>query len=131
MTDQQALVTSQAGMRLVAILTLFNKGDFARLRQYFREHFTEAALEEQAGAARLAQLRLLRANAGRQRLRQVVGVEKHRVIALMDAESGGLYIHELSCEEDYPHKVTAHYYTQTADLSAPPDESGTEPDSHA
>mgnify|MGYP000603709952 CR=1 FL=1 len=118
MTDQQALVTSQAGMRLVAMLTLFNKGEFTRLRHYLREHFTEAALEESAAAARLAELRLLRANAGRQRLRQVVGVEKHRVIALMDTESGGLYIHELLCEEDYPHKVTAHHFAQIADFSA-------------
>lgn len=123
MTDQQALVTSQAGMRLVAMLTFLNKGDFTRLRQYLREHFTEAALEESAATARLAELRLLYAKAGRQRLRQVVGVEKHRVIALMDTESGGLYIHELTCEEDYPHKVTAHHFTQIADFSAPPDDS--------
>ncbi len=123
MTDQQALVMSQAGMRLVAILTLFNKGDFARLRQYLREHFAELALEENSAAARLAELRLLRANAGRQRLRQVVGVEKHRVIALMDAESGGLFIHELMCEEDYPHKVTAHHFAQIADLSTASEDS--------
>ncbi|HYO87973.1 MAG TPA: hypothetical protein VER79_04950 [Candidatus Limnocylindrales bacterium] len=120
MIDQQALVTSQAGMRLVAILTLFNKGDFARLRAYLREHYTAPALEANPAAARLAELRLLRTDAGRQRLRQVVGVEKHRVIALVDAESGGLFIHELTCEEDYPHKVTAHYFTQIADKSAPP-----------
>lgn len=118
MTDQQALVTSQAGMRLVAILTLFNRGDFSRLRQYLREHYAEAALEEHPAVSRLAEMRLLRAGGGRQKLRQVVGVEKHRVIALMDGEQGGLFIHELACEEDYPHKITAYHFAQIADLSA-------------
>ena len=125
MSDQQALVTSQAGMRLVAILTLFNKGDFARLRQYLREHYTEAALEESPAAARLAELRLLKSSEGRHRFRQVVGVEKHRVVALTDSEQGGLYIHELSCEDDYPHKVTAHYFARIAEPgSLPPAEAG-------
>jgi hypothetical protein len=117
MNDQQALVTSQAGMRLVAILTLLNKGDFVRLRQYLREHYTEAALEENPATTRLAELRVLRAEKGRQRFRQVVGVEKHRVVALTNTEHGGLFIHELLCEEDYPHKVTAHHFAQIADMS--------------
>jgi hypothetical protein len=121
MTDQQSLVTSQAGMRLVAILTLFNKGDFPRLRQYVREHYTEDALEESPAAARLAELRVLRSEEGRQRFRQVVGVEKHRVIALTDSERGSLFIHELICEDDYPHKVTAHHFARIADMSAPAD----------
>jgi hypothetical protein len=119
MSDQQALVTSQAGMRLVAVLTLLNKSDFARLRQYLREHYTVAALEENPAAARLAELRLLRAEEGRQRFRQVVGVEKHRIVALTDSEHGGLFIHELLCEEDYPHKVTAHHFARIADRTTP------------
>ncbi|MBL8147426.1 MAG: hypothetical protein JNL34_13660, partial [Anaerolineae bacterium] len=57
MFDQQALVTSQAGMRLVALLTLLNRGEFARLRQYLREYFTSDALEEIPAPARLAELR--------------------------------------------------------------------------
>ena len=117
MNDQQALVTSQAGMRLIAVLTLLNKGDFTRLRQYLKEHFTDAALEEVPAAARLAELRLLRAEDGRQRFRQVVGVEKHRVVALTNSEGGGLFIHELLCEDDYPHKVTAHHFARIADMS--------------
>lgn len=120
MSDQQALVTSQAGMRLVAMLTLLNRGEFGRLRQYLREHFTDEALEEDAAASRLAALRVLRADQGRQRLRQVVGVEKHRVIALTDGEHGGLFIHELMCEDDYPHKVTAYHFARIADGSAAP-----------
>ena len=118
MSDQQALVTSQAGMRLVAILTLLNRGEFARLRQYLREHFTTDALEENPAPARVAELRVLRADQGRQRFRQVVGVEKHRVIALTDGEHGGLFIHELMCEDDYPHKITAYHVARIAESSA-------------
>jgi hypothetical protein len=124
MIDQQALVTSQAGMRLVAILTLLNKGDFARLRQYLREHYTDGALEENPAPTRLAELKMLRAEEGRQRFRQVVGVEKHRVVALTDGEHGSLFIHELMCEDDYPHKVTAHYFARIADQSHAADTGG-------
>ncbi len=120
MSDQQSLVTSQAGMRLVAMLTLLNRGDFARLRQYVREYFTDDALEEHPAPARLAALRVLRADEGRQRFRQVVGVEKHRVIALTDGEHGRLFIHKLMCEDDYPHKVTAYHFAPIAELSAAP-----------
>lgn len=118
MSDQQTLVTSQAGMRLVAMLTLLNRGEFTRLRGYLREHFTDDALEENPAVARLAELRVLRAEEGRQRFRQVVGVEKHRVIALTDGEHGGLFIHELMCEDDYPHKVTAYHVARIAESSS-------------
>ncbi|MBL8147805.1 MAG: hypothetical protein JNL34_15615, partial [Anaerolineae bacterium] len=63
------------------------------------------------------ELRMLRADEGRQRFRQVVGVEKHRVIALTDGENGGLFIHELMCEDDYPHNVTAYHVARIADSS--------------
>jgi hypothetical protein len=56
---------------------------------------------------RLAELKLLRGELGRLRVRQVVGADKHHIICLFDGEQGGLLLIDLACEEEYPHKISA------------------------
>jgi len=99
---------SNAGMRLIALATIYNKGDFARLRAYMKEHFTVSALETVPVALRLAELRDQFRTAGKVRVRQVVTYDKHRVVAILSSEHGGNFIEDIAVEEDYPHKVSAH-----------------------
>ncbi|MBE2182358.1 MAG: hypothetical protein IAE89_02925 [Anaerolineae bacterium] len=107
MTDQQLLASSQAGLRLIAMLTFFNSGKFGRLRAYIKEHYTDAALESELAAARLAALKVISAAHGRLRVRQVVIAEKHHTLTLLQSEDQMLYAADLICEQDYPHKIAA------------------------
>ncbi len=54
-TARQQLTRSHAGMRLVAQLSIFNKGDFDRLRQFMTNYYTEEALADMSLKARLAE----------------------------------------------------------------------------
>lgn len=105
-SDQAALTTSSAGMRLIAQLTLFNRGDFKRLRAFIAESYAPAALEAEILAARLAALRGHYASGGPLRVCQVIAADKHRVIVLTQTRrSGALFYTELAVEEDYPHRI--------------------------
>lgn len=106
-SDQRALQASQAGLRLIAMLTFYNNARFDRLRVYLREHFSAAALEEQPAAARLAQFKVLAAQHGRLRVRQVAAADKHRAVALLESQQGGLLLADMACEDEYPHRVSA------------------------
>ena len=109
MNDKGALVTSSAGIRLIAQQTLYNKGDFERLRGYIAENYAESALESQPAADRLADLRVLSGQAGKLRVAQVVGASKHQVVVVMEAQQGdSYYLTQLAVEEDYPHKITLY-----------------------
>jgi len=106
-SDKGALVTSNAGMRLIAQQTLLNRGDFERLRGFVTESYAAAALEARSAEARLADLQAALAQSGRLRIYQVLAVDKHRVIALMQGQRDqAFYLTELAVEEDYPHRIT-------------------------
>lgn len=106
MNDQTALTTSSAGMRLIAQLTLFNRGDFRRLRIFIADSYAPAALETEPLAARLARMRGQFASGGPLRVYQVLAVDKHRVAALTQARhTAPLFYTELAVEEDYPHRI--------------------------
>ncbi len=109
MDDKTALVTSNAGMRLIALQTLYNRGDFDRLQAYFTEYGTPAVLEVQSAEDRVAGLQTLHSEIGKLRVSQVLAVDKHHVVVLMAAQHvAGYFMHELTVEEDYPHKIIAY-----------------------
>lgn len=115
--DKGALVTSNAGMRLIAQQTLLNKGDFERLRAFITESYAPPALETQSHEARLRDLRTLAAEAGKLRVYQVIGADKHRVIVLLESERGpALYMTQLAVEEDYPHRITQYTHQLLAEI---------------
>ncbi len=114
-SDQAALTRSSAGMRLIAQLTLFNRGDFKRLRAFIAESYAPAALQAEILPARLAALRGQFASGGPLRVCQVIAADKHRVIALTQARrSGALFYTELAVEEDYPHRITDYVHRPLA-----------------
>jgi hypothetical protein len=112
MSDQRILAGSNAGMRLIAQTSIYNSGDFARLEQYFRDNYTAAQLDEEPAERRAQAWQIVHEQIGRLRVRQVLGVDKHHVVALMTCEQhpGLLYLNEVMVEEPYPHKVSLYVH---------------------
>jgi hypothetical protein len=104
--DKLTLRTSQAGMRFIAQMTIYNSGDFERLRKYIDESYHPDLLTEQSVDARIAELREWHEAAGKIKVRQVIGTSKHHVIVLLDADlTDSYWLNDLTVEEDYPHRI--------------------------
>jgi NADH pyrophosphatase NudC (nudix superfamily) len=107
-TQQSTLAASNAGMRVIAQTTLYNKGDFARLRQFIEQNYDEAMLAEVGAGVRLAEFKASFRLAGRLKIEQVIGVDKHRALIAVSAERGGMYALQMIVAEPYPHKILAY-----------------------
>jgi len=108
--DQLALQRSQAGLRLIAQTTLYNSGNFARLRTFIAESYAPALLESMSAGARLLGFRQMRADHGRLRVQQVLAAGPHHVVVLMaDEKQGALSLHDLEVEADYPHRILSYH----------------------
>ncbi|MEO8394281.1 MAG: hypothetical protein ABI700_14920 [Chloroflexota bacterium] len=106
MDDKLALRISQAGMRFIAQMTIYNSGDFERLRQYIEESYHPDVLVQESLEDRLAIFREQYATIGKVRIKQVVGSGKHHVIVVLGTErEDGYLINEMQVEEDYPHRI--------------------------
>jgi hypothetical protein len=104
---KQHLIASHAGIRLIAQLTIFNKGDFDRLRTYLQHNYADEALADIALKTRLAELKAIYRINGKMRVEQVVAVGKYEALVALVAEKGeAVYLTQLAVQEDYPHKVT-------------------------
>ncbi len=108
MDDKTALKTSSAGMRLIAQTTLFNQGDFPRLKQYVSDNYHPAALEEISVSTWVAEMKAVYRLHGKLRVKQVLATDKHKVIAVMESEGGGHFMVEMTVEEEYPHKILGY-----------------------
>jgi hypothetical protein len=109
MDDRLALRISQAGMRFIAQMTIFNSGNFERLRTFIAESYHPDLLEQKPATARLGDFRNDFAMMGKVRVRQVVGTGKHHVIVLLEAEHDeGFFLSELKVEGDYPHRIVEY-----------------------
>ena len=102
---QSLLVPSNAGMRLIAQLTIFNKGDFNRLRDYINENYDPLALEIASAKARLVEFKAVYRMSGKMRIDRVVAADKHQALVVVEGEYGDFYMLQLTVSEDYPHKV--------------------------
>lgn len=108
MSDKDILARSHAGVRLIALATLYNKGDFQRIRAYMKDHYTDGALATSPIALRLAEMREQFRNEGKVRVRQLVAHDKHHVVVLLETQHGGMLLEDLMVEEGYPHKISSH-----------------------
>jgi hypothetical protein len=109
MDDKLALRLSQAGMRFIAQMTIYNSGAFDRLRTFIAESYHPDLLAQQPDEEWLALLRALYETLGKVRVRQVIGMGKHHVIVLLETQHGeGYFLSEIKVEEDYPHRITAY-----------------------
>lgn len=108
MSDKDILARSHAGVRLIALATFYNKGDFQRIRAYMKEHYTVAALDVSPIALRLAEMREQFRNEGKVKVRQLVAHDKYHVVVLLETQHGGLLLEDLVVEQEYPHKISGH-----------------------
>lgn len=106
MDDKQALRMSSAGMRLIALVTIFNGEDPERLRQFVSESYDQNLLEAESIPERLEAFLAVRGKAGKLRVQQVIGVSKEHVIVLLVAQQGEEYLVDLQVGADYPHAIT-------------------------
>lgn len=105
--DKLALQTSQAGMRLMAQLHLYNQHAQDRLAQFLAESYHDSLIAQQDVDARMAALEQQYTDLGRLKIKQVLATSKHHVIVALAAEHDERYFYtELKVEDDYPHKVT-------------------------
>lgn len=104
-SPQALLVPSNAGMRLIAQLSIFNKGDFNRLRDYISENYAPEALEFASAKARLVEFKAVYKMSGKMRVNRVIAVDKHQALVVVEGERGDFYMVQVTVSEDYPHKV--------------------------
>ncbi len=102
---QALLIPSNAGMRLIAQLTIYNKSDFSRLRDYITENYAPEALEFAAAKARLVEFKAIFRVSGKLRVDRVVAIDKHQALVVVEGERGDFYMVQLTVSEDYPHKI--------------------------
>jgi hypothetical protein len=107
MDDKLALRASQAGMRFIAQMTIYNSGDSERLARFIEESYHPDALTEEPLAERLDDFLYQQETLGRVKVRQVIGTGKHHVLIMVEAERvSDHFLNEMKVEEDYPHRVT-------------------------
>ena len=112
MDDKLALRSSQAGMRFIAQMTIYNSGNWERMKTFILESYHPDLLAQEDIDERLDDFLYQYETLGKVRVRQVVGMGKHHVIALLEAEkSDDYFLNELKVEEDYPHRVTEYNFT--------------------
>jgi len=116
---QQHLARSHAGMRLIAQMTFYNKGDFERLGAFIAEGYTPGALEVMSAKDRLLDLKMTYRVAGKLRVRQVVATDKHRVVVMLQAQKNhSMYLAQMMVEEEYPHKVMDYHHQLLGEMEA-------------
>jgi hypothetical protein len=107
--DKLALRASNAGMRFIAQMTIFNSDNAERLRQFISDSYHDNLLAAQSVDIRLADFQALLIASGKMKVKQVVGTDKHRAVVIMETQqTDEFYYVELQVEEDYPHKII-HY----------------------
>ncbi|RMG86443.1 MAG: hypothetical protein D6712_07545 [Chloroflexi bacterium] len=103
---KQVLMKTQVGLRFIAMMAIYAKGDMERLRQYIAEYYTDDALASKSVEERLAEFEVAHEQVGRFRVQQLMGLSDYQAIIITETEKGGgFYMHQMQVEEEYPHKV--------------------------
>lgn len=109
MTDKVALRASQAGMRFIAQMTIYNSQKWERLEQFIGDSYFSEQLELQDIGSRLQVFKTTFERIGRLKVKQVLAANEHHVIVILETEkSADFFYVEVQVEDDYPHKIT--YY---------------------
>src|SRR5688572_10171720 len=84
--DKLALRKSQAGMRFIAQMHIYNGGDWGRLDAFIRDSYHNDMLEAQSVIERIQILMNVYDKLGRVKVKQVVGTSEHQAIVVIEAE---------------------------------------------
>lgn len=109
--DKLALRKSQAGMRFIAQMHLYNQENPDRLRQFIEDSYNDDLLAAQDVEQRLDELLSQVGRLGKLRVKQVLAANEHHVVVIMEAQNApGFYYSEFKVEPDYPHKITFYLF---------------------
>jgi len=109
--DKIALRASQAGMRFIAQMTIYNTGNWERLQQFIADSYHAEQLEQQSVESRLQVFKTTFERVGRMKVKQVIATnEHHAIIALEVEKTPDLFYLETKVEEDYPHRIIAYMH---------------------
>lgn len=104
--EQQVLMKTAAGRRLIAYLTLFNKGDMGRITDYIRDNYSDKAFETRSAEEWLTWTEAIQEQVGKLRIHQVVAVDDYYIVVIVQAQKDDqFYINEYKVDEEHPHKV--------------------------
>lgn len=114
--DKVALRASQAGMRFIAQMHIYNQANVDRLRTFIEDSYHDDQLAQQSIEARLTAFRQMYAEVGKVRVKQVMAANEHHVIIIIETEKNeAMFYMEIKVEDEYPHKIT---YFMNAPLKA-------------
>jgi hypothetical protein len=109
--DKVALRASQAGMRFIAQMTIYNSANWERLTRFIAESYHPAQLEEQPVESRLQMFQTTFERIGRMKVKQVIATNEHHVIIVLEVEKmPDLFYLETKVEEEYPHRIVAYMH---------------------
>ncbi len=109
--DKLALRASQAGMRFIAQMTIYNSGDDTRLAQFIDQAYHPQLLDAQSVAGRVQVFKTTRNRLGRLKVKQVIATGEHQAIVVMETEhTNDYFMMQIQVEEDYPHRITAYMH---------------------
>lgn len=109
--DKLALRASQAGMRFIAQMTIYNSKRGERLRQFIADSYHADLLEQQPVEDRLQAFEAMYEQVGGVKVKQVLAAAAHHVIVVLEAQRAeGLFYTEIKVEEDYPHQITFYMH---------------------
>ena len=104
--DKIALRASQAGMRFIAQMTIYNRYNWERLEQFIRDSYHPDQLAQQDVASRLQVFKTTAEKIGRMKVKQVLATNEYHVIVIMETEkSDDFFYTEVKVEDDYPHHI--------------------------
>jgi hypothetical protein len=116
--DKLALRRSQAGMRFIAQMTIYNSENTERLRQFIADSYHDTLLQEADTETRLHDLQQTLQQVGKLRVKQVMATNEHQAIVVMQAQQAeGLFYCEVQVETDYPHKITRYLFQQMNEMN--------------
>jgi len=110
MTDHARQIgASKAGRRFIAQMTLYNAGDFERLRQFMHSGYDDIVLMSNPVDRRLLDLKAARKLHGRLKVAAVESAEEYALQLVMASEKGTARLRlKLIVGENYPHQIK-HY----------------------
>lgn len=109
--DKVALRASQAGMRFIAQMTIYNSGNWERLQQFIADSYHAGQLAQQPVESRLQMFKTTFERVGRMKVKQVIATNEHHAIVALEVEKASdLFYLEIKVEEDYPHHIIAYMH---------------------
>lgn len=107
--EKDELMKTAAGRRLIAYLTIFNKGNMDRINDYIRDNYSDQAFETRSQDEWLQWTEDIQTQVSKLRIHQVVAADDHHVVVLVQAQKdSAFYMCDYKVDDEFPHKVLTY-----------------------